>query len=440
MLVGFGIRLGYLFGWQNPGHDIGDSYYYHHGANLFAAGRGFPNPFELRKYHQYWPDAQHPPLTIILLAIPSVLGLRTYFDHQVFSCLIGAVSIGVVGLAGRRMAGARAGLVAAFLAAVYPGLWLNDPMVLSETPSILAGALTLLAAYRLVARRTVWRAGWLGAVLAADILVRAELALLAAFLVAPLLLLARDVPWRRRLTQLGAAAGACVVLLAPWVGYNMSRFSQPEFVSTGLGSTLIVANCDSTYHPPLLGWWFYQCGQNDIPKGDLSDRDVGYRHQAFTYISDHSGEVPKVIAARIGRLWGFYAPNQQLQLDRIENRQLTFDRVALWMLYAFDGLSVAALIVMRRRRVPSWPPVALIVSVTLSAGMIYGTTRFRAAAEPVMVLLAAVALDAAMGLLWGWRPGAGGRPATAATAGDGVAAGGGVSPPAPNPEPAAEAR
>ncbi|MGF7238353.1 MAG: glycosyltransferase family 39 protein [Frankia sp.] len=405
MLAGLAIRLGYLFGWQNPGHDIGDSYYYHYGANLFASGRGFPNPFELRQLHHYWPDAQHPPLTIVLLAIPSLFRLRSYFDHQVFSCLLGTVTVGVIGLTGRRMAGPRAGLFAAALAAVYPGLWLNDPMVLSETPSVLVCALTLLLCYRFIARRTVARAAWLGVVLAADILVRAELALLAVVLVAPLILLNRALPWRARLVQLGAAAATCLVLLAPWVGYNLSRFSQPEYISTGLGSTLIVANCDPTYHAPLTGWWFYGCGVNNTPPGDMSDRDVGFRHQAFTYISDHSGELPRVIAARVGRLWGFYAPNQQLRLDQIEERQITFDRVGLWTLYAFQGLSVVALVVLRRRRVSVWPPVALVVTVTFSAAIIYGTTRFRAAAEPALVLLAAVAIDAAIGVLVASRRG-----------------------------------
>lgn len=397
MLVGLAVRLGYLFGWQNPGHDIGDSYYYHYGANLFASGRGFPNPFELRQRHQYWPDAQHPPLTIILLAVPSLFRLRSYFDHQVFSCLLGTVTVGVVGLTGRRMAGPRAGLVAAALAAVYPGLWLNDPMVLSETPSVLVCALTLLLSYRFIARRTPARAGWLGVVLAADILVRAELALLAVLLVAPLVLATRSVPGRARLVQLGAAAATGLVLLAPWVGYNLSRFSQPEYVSTGLGSTLAVANCDPTYHAPLTGWWFYGCGVNNTPAGDMSDRDVGFRHQAFTYISDHSHELPRVMTARVGRLWGFYAPNQQVRLDQIEYRQITFDRIGLWAMYAFLVLSIAGLIILRRRQVRVWPPVALVITVTVSAAVIYGTTRFRAAAEPALVLLAAVAIDAAIG-------------------------------------------
>ena len=59
----------------------------------------------------------------------------------------------VIGLVGRRIAGDRAVLLAAALAAVYPMLWINDGMLVSESMYILLVAAILLAAYRLWASR-----------------------------------------------------------------------------------------------------------------------------------------------------------------------------------------------------------------------------------------------------------------------------------------------
>lgn len=61
--------------------------------------------------------------------------------------LLGTVSIVVIGLLGRRLGGSRVGLIAAGLAAIYPNIWINDGMLLTETVFILATATALLATY-----------------------------------------------------------------------------------------------------------------------------------------------------------------------------------------------------------------------------------------------------------------------------------------------------
>ena len=52
------------------------------------------------------------------------------------------------GYAGREIGGRRVGLIAAFLVAVYPNLWMSDELGLSEALSPLLVALVLLTAYR----------------------------------------------------------------------------------------------------------------------------------------------------------------------------------------------------------------------------------------------------------------------------------------------------
>ena len=69
--------------------------------------------------------------------------------------------------------------MAAAIAAVYPNLWLNDSLVMSETIAILLVALALLAGLRLEEVPTVARAAIIGGLVGLAALTRSELALLA---------------------------------------------------------------------------------------------------------------------------------------------------------------------------------------------------------------------------------------------------------------------
>jgi hypothetical protein len=377
----------------------GDPFYYHHAANLFADGRGWPDPYDLLLKGTYVHDAQHPPLTSMLLAIPSLFGFTGFLAHQVFTCLLGTAAVVVTGLVGRTAAGGATGLVAAGIAAVYPGMWLNDALVMSETTGILACCLLLLAAYRFWETRRAREAAWLGAALAAATLARAELGLLAFTCVVPLVLGMRGTGWRRRVGLAAVAGAASLALVAPWAAYNLARFSEPEFISTGLGSTLAVTHCPATYSGQFTGWWSYDCIQRlertgSVPE-ERSERDAFFRREAYTFVGDHAGDIPRVGLARFGRTWGLYRPWQQVQLDTIELRPRSLSRAGTVSLWVLEAAAVAGVVLLRRRRVTVIPLLSTPVALSAATVMVYGTTRFRAAAEPSLVLLASVALAAA---------------------------------------------
>ena len=149
--LGLGIRLASLFGPHRSGRTPGgDAFYYHHAANLLVAGDGFINPFvyySSAAHHQVQ-TAAWPPLFVFVLAVPSLVGLKSFFAHRVWCCMIGAAGVAVTGYAGRSIAGRRVGLIAAFLVAVYPNLWMSDELGLSEALSPVLVALVLWSAYR----------------------------------------------------------------------------------------------------------------------------------------------------------------------------------------------------------------------------------------------------------------------------------------------------
>ena len=392
---GLALRIAYVLTTKNPRAIGGDSFYYHHGANLLVDGRGFPDPIELLQFHHEVPGAAHPPGYIVALAIPSLFRLDTFLDHQIWSCIIGAGTVFLVGIAGREIAGNRVGLVAAGLAAVYPNVWFYDSIVMSETLILFTTALTILVAYRFAKRPSVGYAVGLGVSVGVAALTRAESILLVPLLIVPLVLWLRGPAMRRRLQLLAISVGVTVLTIAPWVGYNLVRFEHPVFLSSNLELTLLSANCDDTYHGPFLGFWALRCGtQFTPPKGDASVQARFYRDKVQDYVGDHKSRVPVVVLAREGRTWGFFNANQQITIDQIEDKELNTSRIALGMYYALLALSVAGVVALRRRRVPLTPLLALLAAVALTVGFVYGTTRFRAPAEVPLVLLGSVGVDA----------------------------------------------
>ena len=122
---------------------IGDALTFHLEGGHLAHGEGF------RRIFEDVPTAEHPPLFVCLLALFTLLGAGGMLAQQQLLGAVGAVTVVLVGLLARRVAGDRAGLVAAALAAVHPLLWLADGALMSESlygPFVVAA---LLAAVRI---------------------------------------------------------------------------------------------------------------------------------------------------------------------------------------------------------------------------------------------------------------------------------------------------
>jgi hypothetical protein len=62
------------------------------------------------------------------------------------------------------------------------------------------------------------------------------------------------------------------------------------------------------------------------------------------------------------------------------------------MYYGLLLLAICGALRLRRHRIELWILLAPLVLVTVSSALVYGSTRFRAAAEPAIVVLAAVAM------------------------------------------------
>jgi 4-amino-4-deoxy-L-arabinose transferase-like glycosyltransferase len=379
---------------------LGDGWGYHYQALLNANGTWFVNPVSLKKV------ALHPPGWPLVLTVVSWLHLRSWTTQELLCAVLGTATVVVTGLAGRRLAGARAGLIAAGIAAVWSGFWLWERALLSETLTLLLVASIILATYRLRDRLSYGRAIALGALLGLMVLTRSDEALAVVILVVPIVwvgLRARDRAARRHRMGIAATVLAVVALCClPWTLYNHGRFHHTVLLSTGMGNIVGGSYCPRTFSGPQLGSFDQACATYRLTghKGDQSDQDVYLRHAAWEYATSHLGRLPIVVLAREGRAFSLYSAFQENQREAtLQNAPLIFfrlDTVGLWVLAI---PAVAGAVILRRRRVPIYPLMAFVVVVVLATGLTEGQARYRAAANVPIALFAAVAIDALIGRL-----------------------------------------
>ena len=398
-LGGVALRIVYVLATNDDFAAAGDARFYHDTANLLVDGKGFVSPFFSDRTIE---AAEHPPLYSILLAVPSLIGFDTVLGHRAFSCLLGAGIVFLTGLVGRRVAGERAGLIAAGIAALYPNVWSPDTMLQAETASTLATIAAVFLAYRYLDAPSIGRLTAVGAVAGLGALARSELLLLAFVLVGGLVMLTKDVPHATRMKWLGAGVATPILVIAPWSIYNATRFDDPVLLSTQIDPLLASANCDTTYSGDLQGYYDINCAiqvaqrERIDPYADQSVQGNVYRREAFDYVGDHLGDVPKVVVTRLLRIVGLYEPERYIRMDDfVEGRDSWVARSGLYSFYVVAATAIAGIVVLRRRRdVALFPLLAPIAVVIVTVIVTYASTRFRAAAEPTLCVLAAAAVDA----------------------------------------------
>jgi hypothetical protein len=437
-LVAFGVRVGYVafakaggecpvvlksgLRTSYPGEcAIGDQVFYNSSANFLADGHGFNEALYGVGHpgEDPPPAADHPPLTTLVLAPVSWLVERPPLswvagdpidanvrEQRYAMTLLGTLLVVLLGLFGRRVGLAvgwsqrwsdGVGLAAAGIAAISPNIWVNDGLVMSETVMNITVVATLFAAVIAFQRPSPKRLLIVGVGCGLAALARAELLLLVPLLAIPL-------AWRsrQRLPALAAGIGAALLVIAPWVGFNLSRFDDPTFLSTNDGNTLLGANCDAVYSGKAMGLWAlngFECAAPPAA-GDQSVVSSRYRDLAFDYIRAHERRLPTVTLARIGRTWSLYRPADMVQYNQGEGREAWVTRLGLFVFYPTLVAAIAGVVVLLRKRAHwvCWIVCVPVITVTVTSMLTYGQTRFRAAAEPSLAVLAAIALAAG----WSW--------------------------------------
>jgi 4-amino-4-deoxy-L-arabinose transferase-like glycosyltransferase len=325
--------------------------------------------------------------------------------------LLGALTIVLVYLIGRRLAGPLAGLVGAGLLAVYPttiyftGKLMSEPLA---TLTLAGVVLTFMWANDHGRRRWAWAIP--GVLLGLTALARPEY--LAFVVVFALLAL-----WRGGLVPAVILAAAFALPVAPWAAHVSSVEGRFVPISTGGGKALFIG----TYLPGnglhldvkrvLIKRYM---GKDDVSVSELSrismtpllnrvaarypdlPRDAALqkigKQNAVRYLTNQPFDFAWMVVGKMWHMWqGSGAPGRSL-LGNV------FQVVAL-------GLALAGLVLLGRRR--RWEVVlllALLVGITVLGGLLLAGTRRNVALMPLVMALAGVAVATAVHRIWSRMP------------------------------------
>ncbi|MGH9026718.1 MAG: ArnT family glycosyltransferase [Acidimicrobiia bacterium] len=394
MLVAFVARLVYALVVTDYFEYGIDAIWYQLQAGFVSSGFGYIDP---ASFFDGMPrfTANFPPLHPLMLAVVAEVH-DSKLSFQITGCVVGSATVGLVGLLGRRVAGPRAGLLAAVLAAFSPFLIASDLSLMAEGLYVAVVVGSVLAAYRALDRPTPGRWIVLGLVLGAAALARSEGVLLAVILVLPLTVEVRSRPVLARVGLAATTLVCCLVVMVPWFARNDRAMGEPVLLSTNSATLVAGANCDETYSGKSLGSWKFDCAPSDrfSDLGELEYAETA-RDEAWSYARDNWTHLPLVGTARVLRAYGLWNPVDQTRVEEIESRWFPW-QIAGWIVYVLLlPFAVGGFVLLARRRgLALWPLFAPIVTVTVTILAGWGNQRFRLPAEPVLLIAAAVALDA----------------------------------------------
>lgn len=404
-LLGGGIRLGVIESTEictpTSTDSVGCSSLGSDAAEYIAVARSLADGQGFKLYGAE--AAHHPPAMSLYLSLWLRVGIDVDGLRRA-TALLGVLTIAMAAIAGRRIAGAGAGMISAAIVALHPALWINDVVLMAESVYQLMVVVTIWAAYRFWTVRSLASALLLGGAGGVAALARPEGLVLAPLLGSVLILGMVELRLRDRAGLLVAVGATLVLVLTPWVRLNATRFEHPVFMTTTAGQSLLLGNQPATYYGVHLGWkWGYDqlgVGSARAQLGTVDESTIDARlvEAAAPFRRDNVGRLPVVVLARMGRMWGVYRPEQSVQFDEVVEGRFHLPSRLSWYAHAVVApLGIGGLIMLWRRRLPISPLVAPIFAATLIAGLNVGLTRYRAGADVSLALGAGVLVAAVAG-------------------------------------------
>lgn len=383
-----------------PVYDSSD--YVRHAVSI-ADGDGYPDSVFTASQSE---SAFRPPVYPYLLgAIQFAFG-EVETAGRLAGALFGVLAVLLVYLIARRLWSERTALVAAALAALFPGLFLLSGALNTEPAYLVIELAAVLFALRSRAGGGDLRwAAAAGACCGLAALTRSN----GLLLLIPIVFGVMAV--RPRLSRAGLAAPAVAVAVAaltvaPWAVRNSLTFDRLVGINAQTGFALAGIYNETAYErdgyraswtpPKFTGRYAPLYERRDLDELEL---DAELRSQAVDWALDHPRYAVEATVLNAIRILEFgkehplgHASNRsQLALDRTEAR---VERAAFYLLLL---LAMAGAVVMARGPRDRRPPLFIWVVPILAVAMalpVISSTRYRTVAYPFLALAAAPALVA----------------------------------------------
>ncbi len=360
--------------------------------------------------HPYISTVYRAPLwPFIMAGISLLFGPGDYFA-RLFLSLIGSGTCVLVYLFARDLFNSRTGIIAGIAAAIYPELYIYDGWLYTESLYIFLLFAVCYTLFRISRSRTSKIGPWLwcGALLGLLSLTRPNGIIVIGFVIvwAIGMIWLKVLKRRPAITGCIAAALLACVLIAPWTvrNYLVSHSFIP--VATGDGTVLLGAyNNQILTNPSYNGTWIDPLkSRPDVarpyplftctPPCEVA-RENAYKDAAVQWVQGHTGILPHLLALHFINLWQPATNEADLPVDRFPGQRSS--QIVLGMMetfpipvfiLAFVGLAVTLW---------KWRELLFIyaiIALTIAQALyFYGSARFRAPIEPILILLAS-------GTLW----------------------------------------
>lgn len=388
VLAGLLLRLAFGLGYWVGKPLTHDEREYLSLAGNLVEGRGFGYP----PVEPGSPEPQRfgraPMYPVFLAAIIGHTTLDAQTTIKIVQSAVGAIGVWLIALVAMQVAGPRAGVVAAWFAAIYPPLAWTPAYIFSETLYMALALAHVVVAQRVLGEQSgPAKTGWLlwcGVVGGLAALTRpAHLFFL--------LLLGLWLLWNRRLRDGVLIAVGAVVVIAPWTARNFHEYGRPVLIASEGGITFWTGNHrlspgegDMAANPAIkLDNQRLRAAHAGLSPEQLEP--VYYREALQTIARDPVWWVG-LLARKAFYTWIPAGPSYTLH----STRYLVASRVSYGLLLAAGG--AGAWLVVRRGR---WPIALglLLASAMLVCVVFFPQERFRIPViDPALIVLAASGL------------------------------------------------
>jgi 4-amino-4-deoxy-L-arabinose transferase-like glycosyltransferase len=370
----------YIMGMDNTGIDrFPDGKDYDALALSLAGGTGYAI--------DHIPNTFRPPGYPLFLAAVYALAGHSYAVVKVLQSLIGALTCVLVVMIGERLFSKRTGVIAGVIAAVYPFLVLYSGFLLSE---ILFVFLSMAFIYALLRLRGNWT--WWGVAIAGLVLGLMNLTRPVALLLPGLLFfwLWGELGAKRRAAMIaGLLALWMLVPIVPWtirnyvVTHSLILIDDHHWLGLYIGNNRTIMET-----PDKIGGWL----EPALVEGAReSFQAADYRSAYVAFLKDQLLQQPldllRLEGYKLIKFWNV-VPTSSKTTPR--DAMISILSYGLLLPLALLGVALSF-----KSAVKPWLLIIWILNFCLVTLIAFGSTRFRAPVEPVLILFGALALEKA---------------------------------------------
>ena len=349
----------------------------------------------------HMPTVGRAPLWPAIIAAFDILLGPSNLYVRLFLCLVGSGTCVLVYLFAREVFNKQIALLAGILASIYPGLFIYDGWLYSES---LYTFLLLAFCYTLLLLQQTGKYRWAiasGIILGLFSLTRPNglLILGLVFLWGIIFVQKKILCWRVVATSIAIICLIALMIVTPWTIRNYQTTHRFVPVATGDGFVVLGAYNDMIFdNTPFRGMWIrpslthpeivrhYLGCQRECEVRQNSD----YEHYAWLWVQSHMSEMPYLLSLHFLAMWTPATPEADLPMNQFPSRHSSQIVVGMIQTMSIPVFILAAfgLVVTWRRKWRQLMFIYLVIGLTIGECLIfYGSSRFRAPIEPMLVIL-----------------------------------------------------